>query len=131
MAAPEGDSPAQTEGKPKGKKQRKRVKWGKDQVKEFGSNDEYQPVEVPATDELLAVYKICLAQADSTFTVGLCRNPLPMLAAVIGVLTATEANPTIPDVSKTKVTEAIRYMAERLATLQVLVDPSTPAINAA
>ena len=54
-----------------------------------------------------------------------------MLAAVIGVLTATEASPTIRDVSKTRVTEAIHYMAERLATLQVLVDPSTPAINAA
>ena len=61
MAAPEGDSPAQTEGKPKGKKQKKRVKWGKDQVKEFDSNDEYQPVEVTATEELIAVYKICLA----------------------------------------------------------------------
>ena len=107
------------------------MKWGKDRVSEFESDGEYQPVEVPATDELLAVYKICLAQADSTFTVGLCRNPLPMLAAVIGVLTATEASPRIPDVSKTKVTEAIRYMAKRLATLQVLVDPSTPTIHAA
>jgi hypothetical protein len=107
------------------------VKWGKNETREFESDDEYQPVEVPTTDELLAVYKICLAQADSTFPVSLCRNPLPMLAAVIGVLTATEASLTIPDVSKTRVTEAIRYMAERLATLQVLVDPSTPAINAA
>ncbi len=57
MAAPEGDSPTRTEGKPKGKKQKKRVKWGKDQVKEFDSNNEYQPVEVPATDELLAYTK--------------------------------------------------------------------------
>jgi hypothetical protein len=40
-----------------------------------------------------------------------------MLAAIIGVLTATEASPTIPDSSKTQVTEAICYMAERLATL--------------
>ena len=86
---------------------------------------------MPAPEELLSVYKICLARADSAFPAELCRYPLPMLAAVIGVLSATEASPTIPDVSKTKVTEAIRYMAERLATLQVLVDPSTPAINAA
>lgn len=54
-----------------------------------------------------------------------------MLAAVIGVLNASEASTVVPDESKTRVTEAIRYMAERLATLQVLVDPSAPAINAA
>jgi hypothetical protein len=72
---------------------------------------------VPTPEELLSVYKSCLARADSTFPAELCQYPLPMLAAVIGVLSATEASPTIPDVSKTKVTEAIRYMAERLATL--------------
>ena len=93
------------------------MKWGKDQIREFESDKGYEPVEVPATEELLSVYKICLARADSTFTIGLCHNPLPMLAAVIGVLSTTKASPTIPDVSKTKVTEAIRYMAERLATL--------------
>ena len=79
----------------------------------------------------MSVYKICLALADQTFPAEMCRYPLPMLAAVIGVLSTTEASLSIPDVSKTKVTEAIRYMAERLATLQTLVDPSTPAINAA
>lgn len=77
------------------------------------------------------MYTVCLAMADQTFPPELCRNPLPMLAAVIGVLSETEADATIPDASKTQVTEAIRYMAERLATLQVLVDDSTPEINAA
>ena len=128
---PEGNALANTAGKSKGRKSKKQVRWGKNQTQAFNSEDKYQPVEVLVTDELLAVYKIGLARADSTFSADLCRNPLPMLAAVIGTLTATEASPTIPDVYKTKVTEAIRYMAERLATLQVLVDPSTPVINAA
>lgn len=88
-------------------------------------------MEVPPRDELLSVYTVCLAEADRAFPAEFCKNPLPMLAAVIGILTATEADTTIPDESKTQVSEAIRYMAERLATLQVLVDDSTPAINAA
>ena len=77
------------------------------------------------------MYTACLAMADKAFTTEFCLNPLPILAAVIGLLSDTEANPTIPDESKSQVTEAIRYMAERLATLQVLVDKSAPAVNAA
>ena len=63
------------------------------------------------------MYKICLATPDKAFTVNLFHNPLPILAAVIGVLTATEASTSIPDESKTRVTEAICNMAKRLATL--------------
>ena len=53
-----------------------------------------------------------------------------MMAAVIGVLTASEESPHLPDASKTQVTDSIRFLAERLATIAALVDPSTPAINA-
>ena len=84
---------------------------------EYKSNDGYQPVEVPAGEELLSVYKICLAAADKAFTVNLWHTPLPMLATIIGVLIATDASTTIPDQSKARVTEALRYMAERLGPL--------------
>ena len=56
---------------------------------------------MPAPEELMSVYKICLARADQAFPAEMCRYPLPMLATVIGILSATEANPRIPDVSKT------------------------------
>jgi hypothetical protein len=58
-------------------------------------------------------------------------DPLPMLASVIAVLSASEENEAMPDSAKEKVTSAIRFLAERLATLQAVVDPSTPRVNAA
>ena len=61
----------------------------------------------------------------------LCGNPWPLVAATIGVLSESEASPHLPDAAKTKVTEAIRFLGERLATLVALVDPSAPAINTA
>ena len=53
------------------------------------------------------------------------------MAAVIGVLSESEASPYLPDEAKAPVTESIRFLAERLATLAAVVDPSTPTINTA
>ena len=79
----------------------------------------------------MKVYTTSLAMATDSFPKQLCRDPLPLLAAVIGVLSESEASPALPDESKTQVTEAICFLAERLATLQALVDPSTPAVYTA
>lgn len=54
-----------------------------------------------------------------------------MVAATIGVLCESEASPHLPDQAKGKVTDAIRFLGERLATIVALVDPSAPDINAA
>ena len=39
-------------------------------------------------------------------------DPLPMLASVIAVLSASEENEAMPDSAKEKVTSAIRFLAE-------------------
>lgn len=96
---PEAGSPAAgSDGKPAGRKGGRggRVGGRKDKGKVSG----YQPVEVPAHDELMKVYTSSLAMADQAFPPSLCKNPLPMLAAVIGVLNASEASTALPDESK-------------------------------
>ena len=50
---------------------------------------------------------------------------------MIGVLSESEASPHLPDEAKAPITESIRFLAERLATVAALVDPSTPTINGA
>jgi len=77
----------------------------------------------------MKVYAISLATADGIFPVELCQNPLPMLAAVVGVLAETEASPMLAEVDKQDVSEAIQYLAERVAALVQLVDPSAPSVN--
>ena len=65
----------------------------------------------------MKVYTTSLAMATDSFPTQLCRDPLPLLAAVIGVLGESESSPALPDESKAQVTEAICFLAERLATL--------------
>ena len=61
----------------------------------------YQQVQVPKVKELLPVYQAALAIADKNLSPALCAEPWPMMAAVIGVLTASEESPHLPDASKT------------------------------
>ena len=75
------------------------------------------------------MYQACLAMADQEMDSALCQNPLPMLAAVIGVLTTTEEVPSLPEVEKEPVRQAIYFLAERLASLTALVDSSAPTVN--
>ncbi len=79
----------------------------------------------------MRAYAASVALADQILPKELCTNPLPLLAAVIGVLSTSEASPILPDESKQQVTGAIRFMAERLAALTHIVDPSAPAVNTA
>ncbi len=39
------------------------------------------------------MYQVGLAVADQVLSAELCQDPLPMLAAVIGVLATSEENP--------------------------------------
>ena len=61
----------------------------------------------------------------------LCKNPWPLVAATIGILTTSEESPYLPDFDKTNVKDAIRFLGERLAALVSIVDPSAPTVNAA
>ena len=90
----------------------------------------YQPVDVPPKDELMKVYTIGLAAADQIFPADLCKNPLPMLATVMGILTVSEESTMLPEADKAEVSDAISYLAERVATVTSLVDPSAPSVNA-
>ena len=89
----------------------------------------YTPVSVPAGEEQSKVFQACLAMADQELDSALCQDPLPLLAAVIGVLSATEEEPTQPEKDKEPVRQAIYFLAERLASLIALVDPSAPTVN--
>ena len=52
-----------------------------------------------------------------------------MLAAVISVLDTTAANENAAEADQQKVAEAMCYLAECLAALTSLVDPSAPSVN--
>jgi len=117
-----GGSTASSGGTPakgKGKK-------GKGKAKSGGG---YTPVAVPPVDDMVKVYTVELATADSVFPADLCKDPLPMLAGVMGVLSATERSPMLSDGDKEVVSDAIRYLAERVATVTSLADPSAPTVN--
>ena len=74
------------------------------------------------------VYAAGWATADQVFQPVMCVNPLPTLAAVIAVLSESEKNPQLPESGKKEVSEALRYLAERVAAVSVLVDGSTPDV---
>ncbi len=78
---------------------------------------------------MMQVYEASFAAADQTLDEALCLDPLPMLAAVCGVLTESEQSPHLSDADKGDVRDAITYLAERLATVTALVDPSAPTVN--
>ena len=52
-----------------------------------------------------------------------------MLTAVISVLDTTAANENAVEADLQKAAKAMCYLAERLATLPSLVDPSAPSVN--
>ena len=75
------------------------------------------------------VYAYSLAAADHVLHQESCRDPLPLLAAVMTVMEATEDSPLLLEADKTEVSDAIAFLAERLATVTRLVDKSAPAVN--
>ena len=50
-----------------------------------------------------------------------------MLAAIISMLDTTATNDNTAEADRQKASEAMCYLAERLATLSSLVDPSAPS----
>ena len=52
-----------------------------------------------------------------------------MLAAIISVLDTTAANKNAAEADWQKAAKAMCYLAERLAPLTLLVDPSAPSVN--
>ncbi len=113
---------------PKGKKGKKR---DRDRKRRKGKSKEnqYSPLTMPSSKDLLNVYKLGLAQADRAFHKDLAKNPLPVLAAVIGILASTEDNEHLSVSDKERVGDAILFLAERINTLIRLADPSAPTVN--
>ena len=52
-----------------------------------------------------------------------------MLAAVISVLDTMATNENAAEADQQKATKVMCYLAEHLATLTSLVDPSAPSVN--
>ena len=77
------------------------------------------------------IYIAAAETADRFMGPQLCRNPWPLAAAVIRILTASEESPYLHESSKTKVKDAIRFLSKRLATLVSIVHPSAPRVNTA
>jgi hypothetical protein len=86
-------------------------------------------VAVPDLQELLKVYTVSMASADKLFSMNMVKDPLPMLAMAIGVLAKSEASDVLPDADKAEVSDALRFLAERVATLTAIADKSAPQIN--
>lgn len=95
----------------------------------------YTPVSVPALKEHLDVYTACLAEADEVLPVEFCDDPLPVLAAVIGVLTTSMESDQLSAEDSDKIDSASCYLAERIATVQAMaIKPSAgtlPSVNMA
>ncbi len=75
------------------------------------------------------IYIAAAKAADKFMGPQLCRNPWPLAAAVIGLLSASEEADFLHEDSKARVKDSIRFLSERLATLVSIVDPSAPRIN--
>ena len=52
-----------------------------------------------------------------------------MLAAIISILDTTATNENAAEADQQKAAKAMCYLAERLAALTLLVDPSAPSVN--
>lgn len=88
-------------------------------------------MKVPPVKNILPVYIASAETVDRHLDPELCRDPWPLVAATVGILSESEASPHLPDEAKGQVTDAIRFLGERLATLVAIVDPSAPAVNTA
>jgi hypothetical protein len=59
----------------------------------------------------------------------LWKDPMPLVAAVVGMLSASEESPMMTDADREEISGAIRFFAERIMTLTRLVDSSAPSVN--
>jgi hypothetical protein len=70
-----------------------------------------------------------MVSADKHFTMKMVKDPLPMLAMTIGVLAKSEESDVLPDADKEEVSDALRFLAERVAAVTTLADKSAPQVN--
>ena len=77
----------------------------------------------------MKVYQVSFAEADQTLHGSICGNPLPMLAAVVGILGKSEESPLLSEADKGGLRESMAYLSERITTVTSLVDPSAPKVN--
>ena len=121
------DAAAEQAPKPATNDRRKGKKTKGKQAATSSPQQGYQPVSIPSREEMIQVYTVGLAAADVVFPAVICNDPLPMLACVMGILSDTEASDQLPEADKKDVSEAITYLAERIATVTKLVDPKSPS----
>ena len=84
---------------------------------------------MPDDEEMMRVYSIGMAAADLYLEPELWRDPLPLVAAVMGMLATSEASPMVSDADREEISAAIRFFAERIMTLTRLMDASAPSVN--
>lgn len=62
--------------------------------------ERYQPVKVPPVKSLLPVFIASAETVDRHLAPELCKDPWPLVAATVGVLSASESSPHLPDSAK-------------------------------
>ena len=72
------------------KRYRRRQRKAQEKADSTTPEPSYTPASLPSSEDLMASYTVGLATADQVFPVEMCKNPLPMLAAVVGVLAQSE-----------------------------------------
>lgn len=84
---------------------------------------------MPAHSDHLKAYTSSLVHMHCLLSADLCTDPLLVLVAVTIVLDSLAANKHVVPADRQKASNAICYLAERLAMLTLLVDPSAPLVN--
>ena len=91
----------------------------------------YMPMKLPLFREAyLKAMMVGLDAANNILPFPLCANPKLPLATTVAIFKVTLDSPSIVTKDKVQVAEAGKYLAEKLATMAVLVDKRTPAVVA-
>lgn len=86
-------------------------------------------IPVPPHSDHLKAYTTSMAKVQQLLPIDLCTNRFPVLATIISVLDTMAADENAVEVDQQMATKVMCYLAECLATLTSLVDPSTPSVN--
>ncbi len=78
----------------------------------------------------MSVLSHAYALYDATVEPELCQDPVPLLAAVAGVLEATAEGETVSPEGRRQATHALNYLAERVAAVDAIANGETPVVNA-
>ena len=87
----------------------------------------YMPIKLLLfRDSHLQVIAVGLEVANAILPSPFCADPMLPLVATLAIFKATLDSPLVVPKDKVQVTEAGNYLAERLATIAVLMDKSMP-----